>query len=52
MIGFSALAAYLCLPVEFFLAEVKDELKGPVLAYLVMLISMVGAFALMLFGEL
>lgn len=48
--GFLALAAYLCLPVEFFLNELPHELKGPHLGYLILLISVFVMFGLMMVG--
>lgn len=52
MSGFLALAAYLCLPVEFFLEEMPGQLKAPYLAYLVLLIALVVMFGVMLGAEL
>ena len=49
--GFLALASYLCLPVEFFLKESFGSLKSPVLAYLILLISVFAVFALLLIAE-
>lgn len=48
--GFLALAAYLCLPVEFFLNEMPNELKAPYLGYLILLISLLVMFGLMIAG--
>ena len=52
LIGFLALAAYLCLPVEFFLDEMPKELKSPYQAYLLLLIALIVMFGLMISAEL
>jgi len=52
MSGFLALASYLSLPVEFFLEEQPNELKGPHLAYLCLLIALLALFALLVASEL
>lgn len=52
MSGFLALAAYLCLPVEFFIKEEPGVLKSPALAYLCLLISLFALLALLLVSEL
>lgn len=50
MSGFLALAAYLSLPVEFFIEDQPGHLKGPQLAYLCLLIALFALLALLLFS--